>query len=171
MRHTPHALTLTLIFALALTFAGCAHYHFGTGNKPAYHTIYFAPVVNRSFAPQIHTYISVALFRAFAQGGGMAVAGQNDGAEVVLHVTINDFKKMIGATQTSDTGEARSLVMILKATATLADPEGKQIYTGDFEVRQEYYADSGMVRAETEALPQLADMLGQKIYRAVVSKW
>jgi hypothetical protein len=171
MRHTPSALSFTLILALALTFAGCAHYRLGPGNTPAYHTIYFAPVVNHSFAPQINTYVSDALFRAFAQGGGMAVAGQNDGAEVVLHVTVTDFKKMIGATQSTDTGEARSLVMALKATATLSDPAGKQIYTGNFEVQQEYYADSGLVRAEQEALPQLADLLGQKIYRAVVSKW
>ena len=164
--------SLSLLFVSALAFlTGCAGYHLGTGNKPLYHTISFAPIVNHSFAPQMNTLVSDALFQAFAHGGGMAVESQGGDAEVVLHVTLTNFQKLIGATTISDTGEARSLVMILTAEAALSDPAGKPIYKGNFEVRQEYYADSGLVRAEEEALPQLAQLMAEKIHRAVVSKW
>lgn len=162
------------LLALVLTaamLAGCAHYRVGDGNKPAFHTIAFAPVTNHSYAPQIQPLVSDALFQSFARGGGMAIESQEKGAEAVLHVDIIDFRKMIGATKTSDTGAARSLVLVLKANVALADAKGQVLYRQDFEVTQESYADTGMVRAEEQALPELAMALGQKIYRAVKSTW
>ena len=156
---------------LATMMAGCFHYRLGDGNKPKYHTIAFAPVINNSFAPQMQALVSDALFRSFARGGGMAVESQGSNAEVMLHVTIGEFHKMMGATNTSDTGRARSLVMVIKANAVLTDASGQTVYNQDFTVTQEFYADSGMERAENEAMPQLADLLSQKIYRAVVSNW
>lgn len=164
--------SLTLVFSLAmLLLTGCAHYQLGSGNNPGYRTIAFAPIDNRSFAPQIHAVLTDALFRQFAQGGGMVVEEQKDNPEVILQVIVTDFQKYIGATKSTDTGSARSLAMTLKATATLSDASGKQLYSQEFSASQEFYADTGMSRAESEGLPQLADALAQKIYRAVVSKW
>lgn len=161
-----------LAIVLAFTFGGCAHYQLGDGNTPAFHTIAFAPVVNNSYAPQAQALVSDALFRAFSQGGKVTVESNEHGAEVVLNVTLTEFKKLIGATKTNDTGSARSIVMILRAHATLIDEEtGKPLYAGDFEISQDALADSGAVRAESEAMPKLAAALGEKIYRAVISKW
>lgn len=161
-----------LLIVTVLMLSGCAHYRLGTGNeKLPYHSIAFAPVINNSFVPQFHTLVSDALFRSFATGGGMAVESQASGADVVLQVTIDDFQKLIGATSSSDTGRARSLYMVIKATATLTDKEGKILHSQQFEVNEEIYADSGMARAEQAGLPQVADKLGEKIYRAVISKW
>lgn len=162
---------LLSLVCLSTLFSGCAHYHWGTGNKSPYHTIAFAPVVNHCYAPQMQSLVSDALFQSFAHGGGMAVESQQGNAEVVLHVTLTDFKKLMGATSKLDTGTARSLVMVLCARAELVDPSGKPVSAGDFEVRQEFYADSGMERAEAEALPQLAQLMAEKIHRAVVSNW
>ncbi len=155
----------------AVAFAGCAHYQLGTSEeKPLYHSISFAPVKNNSFAPQIDTLLSDALFRSFARGGGMAVEAQG-GGEVVLQVVINDFQKLIGAYSSEDTGRARSLVMIMNATVRLSTPEGVVIYSEEFEARHETYADSGLALAENQAMPQLAEDLAQKIYRTVVAVW
>lgn len=170
MRHS--SLKNLGLLSLVILMSGCAHYHLGTGNQPLpYHSISFAPVVNNSYAPQIHTLVSDALFRAFATGGGMVVEGQNDGADVTLRVTVDDFQKGIGATSSSDTGRARSLYMSLKATATLTDASGKVLNSQQFEVSQEIYADSGLARAEQAGLPEIAEKLASQIYSAVVSKW
>ncbi len=165
-----HTLVLSLL-SLSLIFTGCAHYQAGTGNKTPYSSIAFAPIQNKSFAPQMHTLLTDSLFRNFAQGGGMAVEKESDQPDVVLHVTITDFNKYMGATSATDSGRARSLGMTLKANATLTDTAGKVLYSQDFDVYKEFYADSGMSRAESQGLPQLADDMAQKIYRAVVSKW
>lgn len=165
---------LTLIIAavgLAFAFTGCAHYRLGMGNQTSYRSIAFAPIQNKSFAPQIHTLLSDSLYRNFAQGGGMAVEKESDQPDVILHVTVIDFQKYIGATVSTDTGRARSLGMSLKALATLSDTSGKTLYSQEFSVYNEFYADGGLSRAESEGLPHLADAMGEKIYRAVVSKW
>lgn len=160
----------TFALLILLAMSGCAHYQKGTGNKPAFHSISFAPVVNNSFAPQVHTLVSDAIFRSFARGGGIAIENE-EGADVTLHVTIDEFRKMIGATSSTDTGRARSLVISMQATVTLVDESGKVLYSQPIQVTQDFYADSGLARAESEAIPQLCDMLGEKIYRTVVSAW
>lgn len=165
MKHTP------LFLIAALLLSGCAHYQLGTGNNPGYRTIALAPIDNRSFAPQIHAVLTDAVFQQFARGGGVKVEQESEKPEVILHITVTDFNKYIGATAATDTGRARSLAMTLKATARLTDASGKELYAQEFSVSQEFYADSGMSRAESQGLPQLADLLAQKIYRAVVSKW
>lgn len=165
MKNTP------LFFVAALLLSGCAHYQLGTGNNPGYRTIALAPIDNRSFAPQIHAVLTDAVFQQFARGGGVKVEKESDQPEVVLHITVTDFNKYMGASSSTDSGRARSLAMTLKATARLTDTTGKELYVQEFSASQEFYADSGLSRAESQGLPQLADLLAQKIYRAVVSKW
>lgn len=172
MKKSYYLLSAALFLTFAIAAAGCAHYRPGTGNTPEFHSIAFAPVINESYAPQAQTIVSDALFQAFARGGNVAVESNQATADVVLHVVIKDFQKMIGATKADDTGRARSLVMMLKSQVTLTEgATGKAIYTGEFTVQQEVYADSGAIRAENEAMPQLATLLADKVYRAVTSKW
>lgn len=150
--------------------AGCAHYRLGDQSKLTYSTISIDAVTNKSYAPQAHTYLSEGLFNEFISNGKLTVLPIGRG-ETTLEVTLNDYRKQIGATSKEDTGRARSLDLTITATATLRDSAGNVLYSGNFEANDNYYADNGNIKAEQQAMPLLMRKLAAQIARAVVSVW
>jgi outer membrane lipopolysaccharide assembly protein LptE/RlpB len=154
----------------ALLLTGCAHYQLGDASKLPYTSLSIAPIVNQSYAPQVQTYLSEALFTELVNHGRVALL-PNGKAETSLKVVLTDYRKRIGATSREDTGRARSLDLTLEAYATLVDKEGNVLYAQTFSATDSYYADNGSVAAESQAMPLLAHRLAEKIAKAVLGVW
>ena len=159
-----------VLLSVAALLAGCAHYQLGDSAKLNFSTISLSLIVNSSYAPQAHTYLSEALATEIMNSGKLTLAAAGKG-QTTLEVELSDYKKQIGATSHEDTGRARSLDLTVVAQATLKDAEGKVLYSQSFSATDNYYADNGSVSAEQQALPLLLHQLAAKIVKAVLGVW
>lgn len=158
------------LIAATVLLGGCAHYQLGDSSKLPYSSISIAPIVNSSYAPQIHTYLSEALATEILNSGKLALKAPSK-AQTSLEVELTDYKKQIGATSHEDTGRARSLDLTLTAKVTLVDADGKTLYSQIVSATNSYYANNGSVTAEQQALPLLAHQLAAKIVKTVLGVW
>ncbi|HWA10903.1 MAG TPA: LPS assembly lipoprotein LptE [Opitutaceae bacterium] len=162
-----------LLLAGSLGLAGCSHYHLGGGGTLAFHTLYVAPVGNKTLLPQAVPLVSTTLREAFLRDGRVTVVGSPGEADATLTLTLTGYDREVATVRPGDTGLARTFTLTLGATATLHDNRsGRDLFTArHVDAGRDAYTDSGQLQSEYQALPLLAEALAKKVAHAALDVW
>jgi hypothetical protein len=162
-----------LLLALGALLAGCAHYGLGTGAAPAFHSVYLAPVENKSDAPAAAALVSTLLREEFLRDGRVQVVNAPEAAEATLTLVLADYGRLAATVRPGDTGLARKFVVTLSGRVTLRDNRsGKVLFSGRaVDGTRDVFTDSGQLPAESQALPLLAGDLAKKVAHAALDVW
>jgi hypothetical protein len=166
-------LRLTAAVGLAVLAAGCAHYRLGTGSEIKFATLFVAPVKVDTQIPQAQAVVTTQLREAFLKDGRIALTNSPFEADAMLQVTLTGIEREIGVYRQDDTGLARRVDVSLKAQVTLTDRRTGKPY---FERRpvvakRGVFSDGGLVPAEYQNLPLLAEQLAGETVHAVLDTW
>ena len=156
-----------------LCFTGCAHYQLGTGTTQKFSTLFIAPVASEALIPQSQVLVTTQLREAFIRDGRVSLVNSAAAADAVLQVTLTGYDRKVSVARPDDTGLARRFNVTLRAQATLTDNRSKQIYFAKRPLAAErgVFTDSGLVPAEYQDLPVLAEQLAGKAAHAVLDTW
>lgn len=163
----------TALFGLCALMTSCSHYQLGTGAKLKFSSLYIAPVANKAMIPQAQAIMTTQLREAFIRDGRVSLVNSPDGADAVLTVTLIGYDRTVAVALASDTGLARRFDLALQAHATLTDNGHKKTYFADrpLTATRGVFTDSGLVSAEYETLPLLAEQLASEALHAVLDAW
>lgn len=174
---------LTALFRplLVTIFAGlcfvlptsCANYQLGTGVKTKFATLFIAPVSSKVVIPQAQALITTQLREAFIRDGRISLADSADAADAVLTLSLVSYDRSVAVSRANDTGLARRFDVTLQAQATLVDNQNKKTYFAERPLRatRGVFTDSGLVPAEYENMPLLAEQLAKETVHAVLDVW
>lgn len=167
------ALATLVIWLLLVLGAGCAHYQLGTGTRPAFRTLYVAPVESTALVPQAREVLSTQLREAFARDGRVALVNSPERADATLHVVIQGFQREIAAAREGDTGLASKFNVVLSADCTLRDNRaGRDLFTRrPLSATREVFTEGGQLQAEYQVLPLLAGALADRARHATLDTW
>ena len=173
VRRPPSVLRLLTALLGLLTTVGCAHYQLDTGASATFHTLYVAPVANKTLLPQAQPILSTRLREAFARDARVALVNSASAADATLTVVINDYHRDVAAVREGDTGLARKFNVTLGVSASLRDNRsGKMIFENRaVSAIREVFTDSGQLQSEYQTLPLLADALATKVIHAALDVW
>jgi len=160
------------LIVVAAVLSGCAGYQLGTSSALPFRSIYVAPPLNASLAPQTSALLGAAIRRDLDRSGEVLLTDE-EAADAILKVTLQDLQREVSADRQDDAGLARKWRVTISAECTLKDPRTGKVY---FENRiipafDEIYADSGLVTAEYQNMPVLMSRLGSAISRDILSVW
>lgn len=169
----PRLIRLGGFMALAGVLAGCAGYRLGTGAAPKFTKLFIAPVSSETLIPQAQVLVTTQLREVFARDGRTTLVDSADAADAVLQVTLTSYGREVAVSRPTDTGLARRLDVTLKARATLTDNRTKQelFARRPLAAKRGVFSDSGIVPAEYQTLPLLAELLAQEAAHAVLDTW
>jgi len=177
---------LTLLSAglILFAFSSCRSYNLGHPGELAFESIYIAPVKNDSYAPQAQALVSSDIREAFIRDARVKVVTSEEAADVVLEVTLTEYKRSPGARSNVDTVQAFDFDITLESKVGLYDPiSGKYLFENErIEARtnaytENPYAGAGALNtqtyhiAERQALPNLSRSMAQRIADRVLSAW
>lgn len=151
----------------------CSNYHLGTGTKVKFSTLFIAPVTSKTVIPQAQVVITTQLREAFIKDGRVAIVDSPESADAVLRITLIGYDRTATVSRSDDTGLARRFDLTLKAEATLTDNRTKETYFADriLSAKRGVFTDSGLVPAEYETMPLLAEQLASETVHAVLDVW
>jgi outer membrane lipopolysaccharide assembly protein LptE/RlpB len=164
-------------FLLCLTgvllFSGCANYHLGTGGKVSFRTLYVAPVVNESKAPQAVAVISTQIREAFLHDPRVILVNSADEADATLTVRLLKYSREAQTRLATDTGLARKFDVTLDADATLRDNRDNKLIFEKRKVQatRQIFVDSGQLQAEYQNIPLLGETLAKNVLGATLDVW
>ena len=153
--------------------AGCAHYQLGTGAAPTFHTLYVAPVANKTLLPQSQAILATQVREAFVRDGRVTLVNSAAAAEATLSVVITDYHRDIRVVREGDTGLARKYDLTLGVTCALRDNRtGTDILANRLvSAQREAFTDGGQLQSEYQALPLLAETVAGKLVHAALDVW
>lgn len=164
---------LLLLCAFALLAGGCASYRLGTGAKLAFDSIYIPPADNPAAVPQATALVTREIRSAFMRDGRVSLANSAADADVILEITLGSYDRQMTAVQPQDTALARKFDITLTALCTL-----RNAHTGEvlFENRpvestRQVFTDGGQLPAEYQTLPNIAQLLADRVLHAVLDVW
>lgn len=162
-----------LITFLSCLLGGCANYQMGRGEALPYETVYVAPVINRSIAPQAQALLSEQLASEITQRSGLRTVSDPKFADVILEVTLTHYQRDVGIRSSQDTREAQTFDIGLIAHGTLKASQGETLYFVDrvFRAQQEIYAIGSFQNAEFQGMVPLTQALAKNIADEVASVW
>ena len=159
------------MMALILT-TGCSHYRLGTGTTPPFHTVYVAPVTNRTLLPQARAIVSTQIREALARDGRVSLVNSPESADATLYIEIVDYHRDVAAVRERDTGLARKYDVTLGVDCTLRERDGMVLFgKRRIEATREAFTDAGQLQSEYQTVPLLAEVLGKKIAHAALDVW
>ena len=161
------------VAVLPALLGGCANYQLGTAGTPAFRTLYIEPAANKTLLPQVQALLSTRIRETFARDGRVQLVNSAAGADAILSLTIDTYRREIAAVREGDTGLARKFNVTLGATCSLRDNRGNRAI---FEKRtlsavREVFTDSGQLQSEYQTLPLLSDALAAKVAHAALDAW
>lgn len=157
---------------LLLPWLGCSHYQLGAGGTPAFHTLYVAPVANKTMLPQAREIVTTRVREAFARDGRVALASSASEADATLTIVIMDYHRDVAAAREGDTGLARKFDLTLGVDCTLKQRDGKVLFQNRrINAQREAFTDSGQLQAEYQTLPLLAESLANKVTHTTLDVW
>lgn len=164
-------------FLLCLTgvllLSGCANYRLGTGGQVSFRTLYVAPVVNESNAPQTVAIVSTQLREAFLHDSRVILVNTAEEADATLTVHLLKYSREGQTRQTVDTGLIRKFDVTLDAEATLRDNRNNKLLFDKRKVQatRQVFVDSGQLQAEYQNIPLLAETLAKNVLGAALDVW
>ena len=167
----PFARTL-LALALLGSLTACSHYHLGAPGRPVAQSVFVAPAVNASFAPQVGPLVTDAVRLAISRDGRIELAGGEDSAEAHLQIRLTKYERDVLAARHDDTALARKFAVRLTAEITLIDRNGKiLIDRRTIQATRDAFVDSGLQPTEYQTMPLLAEALATEIAHALLDTW
>ncbi|CAM2843573.1 LPS assembly lipoprotein LptE [Rariglobus hedericola] len=163
-----------LCLAGLLFFTGCANYRLGTGGQVSFRTLYVAPVVNETNAPQTVAIVSTQIREAFLHDSRVILVNTAEEADATLTVHLVKYGREIQTRETRDTGLARKFDVTLSAKATLRDNrDNKPIFTDRaIDATRQIFTDGGQqLQAEYQNIPLLAESLAKNVRSATLDIW
>jgi outer membrane lipopolysaccharide assembly protein LptE/RlpB len=162
-----------LLFALLGFITGCSNYQLGTGATAKFRSIYVAPVKSDALIPQARVLVATQVREALLRDGRVTLADSPEQADAVLTIVLSSYNRQVVVSLQDDTGRARRFEVTLLAHATLVDTRTKQPYFTQrpLEAKRGVFTDSGLVPAEYEGLPLLAETLASETVHAVLDTW
>lgn len=173
MSRLAQLLRLLPVLGAAILLGGCAGYQLGTGSAPKFSTLFIAPVASETLIPQAQVLVTTQLREAFGRDGRVTLVNSADAADAVLTVSLASYGREAVVARQDDTGLARRFDVTLQAKATLTDNRTKQTLFAQrvLTARRGVFTDSGLVPAEYETLPLLAELLAKEATHAVLDTW
>jgi len=168
---------LFAVFSLLLAVLGlataCSNYQLGTGATPKFRSLYVAPVKSDALIPQARVLVATQVREALLRDGRVTLAESPEQADAVLTIVLSSYSRQVVVSLQDDTGRARRFEVTLLAHATLVDNRTKQPYFTQrpLEAKRGVFTDSGLVPAEYEGLPLLAETLASEAVHAVLDTW
>lgn len=161
------------LFATGMLLTGCAGYQLGTGTAPKFSTLFIAPVASEALIPQAQALATTQLRDAFSRDGRVTLVNSAAAADAVLLITLTGYNREETVSLQNDTGLARRFDVTLKAHATLTDNRTKQdlFIRRPLTAKRGVFTDSGLVPAEYQSLPLLAELLAKEATHAVLDTW
>lgn len=161
------------LLALGVLLGGCSHYGLGTGAALSFHSVYIAPVENRSDAPAAAALVSTVLRSEFLRDGRVQLVNSPEAAEATLSLVLTGYSRVAATARPGDTGLARKFAVTLSGKLTLQDNRtGKVLFSGrPVDGVRDVFTDSGQLPAEAQALPDLAGDLAKKVAHAALDVW
>lgn len=156
-----------------LCLAGCAHYRLGPGAAPKFSTLFIAPVTTATLIPQARELVTIQLREAFIRDGRVTLVDSPAQADAVLQLSLDGYDRTVAVSRQDDTGLARRFDVTLRARATLTDQRTQQpLFTKrPLTAKRGVFTDSGLVPAEYQNLPLLAEQLATEAAHAVLDTW
>ena len=117
--------------------------------------------------------MTTRLREAFLRDGRVTVVSSPAQADAVLQLTLTGYGRSVAVSRQDDTGLARRFDVTLRAQATLTDQRSKQAFFTQRPVtaKRGIFTDSGLVPAEYQGLPLLAEQLAVEATHAVLDSW
>ena len=168
--------TLCVLIAFVSLWTGCRHYQLGSSAQLPFKSIYIEPVHNESYAPQAQSLVTTNLINAFLRHGQVRVTEPAQ-ADATLVVTLKNYEKKLAATQSSDSGRARTVSLRLVASVDLINNQnGSFFFQGRSLNAEELIFSSSnnnasLPQAEYQSMPELARELANNIHNSVVDVW
>lgn len=156
----------------ALLLGGCSSYQMGAAAKLPFNSVYVAPVINRSLAPQAQALLTEQTMTRLIESGRVKVEAKG-AAQAQLTITLVDFKRSLAISESSDTQLARAFDLELVALITLTDSRSGTVYIDKQRLRatQQVFGYSSEALAERNAMPELTAKLALAIADAVEGVW
>ena len=156
-----------------LLLSGCANYRLGTGGQVSFRTLYVAPVVNESNAPQTVAIVSTQLREAFLHDSRVILVNTAEEADATLTVHLLKYSREGQTRQTVDTGLVRKFDVTLNAEATLRDNRDNKLLFEKRKVQatRQVFVYSGQLQAEYQNIPLLAETLAKNVLGATLDVW
>ncbi len=166
-------LTMAVLSLCVLATTSCSNYQLGTGAKTKFSTLFIAPVSSKVVIPQAQALITTQLREAFIRDGRVSLADSPEAADAVLTISLTGYDRTVAVSRADDTGLARRFDVTLQAQATLVDNQNKKTYFAERPLRatRGVFTDSGLVPAEYENMPLLAEQLAKETVHAVLDVW
>ena len=154
-------------------FSGCAGYQLGTGAKLKFSTLFIAPVASATMIPQAQVLVTTQLREAFVRDGRVTLVNSPEAADAVLQVSLSGYDRTVAVSLPTDTGLGRRFDVTLRAQATLTDNRSKQalFVKRPLSAQRGVFSDSGLIPAEYQTLPLLAEQLASEAAHAVLDTW
>lgn len=161
------------LLSSGLCFTGCAGYQLGPGSAPRFATLFIAPVTSEALIPQAQVLVTTQLREAFSRDGRVTLVNSAAAADAVLTIALSSYGRQVTVSRPDDTGLARRFDVTLTAHATLTDNRTKQaLFTQrPLTAKRGVFTDSGLVPAEYQTLPLLAELLAKEATHAVLDTW
>lgn len=161
------------LMGLCLMLTSCAHYQLGTEAKIKFSTLFIAPVTSKTVIPQAQALFTTQVREAFIRDGRVTLVDSPEGADAVLRISLVGYDRTVAVSRTDDTGLARRFDVTLQAHATLTDNRSQRAYFSErtLTAKRGVFTDSGLVPAEYEGLPLLAEQLAGETLHAVLDVW
>lgn len=172
-RTCAHSLRGALTFTLPLLLlSACAHYQLGPPQAPAYRSIYVAPVAVQGLVPQAQALLTENIRQALIRDGNLALSARQK-ADAILTVTLQDIARETGALQEADTGRAASSLLHLHAVMSLTDRATGEVILSEVPLHVETVAlnEPGLIQAEYQAMPILAEQLALQVRNQILYPW
>ncbi|MGE9294119.1 MAG: LPS assembly lipoprotein LptE [Puniceicoccales bacterium] len=160
------------VMALMLLLGACSHYQLGPPGELPFRTLYVAPAINRTYAPQPGALLTDQTISDL-QGHSNVKIVQSEQADATLGISIVEYERSVGATQSQDTGLAQSYILTMVCLVTLTDNRTGEVLmeTRRVTASQQAYVQGGFQIAEYQAMPVLTREMARKISNVVVSVW
>ncbi|MDR2674930.1 MAG: LPS assembly lipoprotein LptE [Opitutaceae bacterium] len=164
-----------LLFATA-----CSHYRLGAGGRPAFSTLYIAPLENGAGLPQGVALFSTQLRETFLRDSRVVLVNDPASADATLTVELVRLDRGMTSARAHDTGLARKFDLTLASRCTLRDNRAGRLLIDRRPVtatRQVFstpapaVTQSDQLQAEYNTMPLLAGALAENISHAVLDVW
>jgi hypothetical protein len=161
------------VITAALLLTACANYRLGPGVAPKFSTLFIAPVTTEALIPQARELATTQLREAFLRDGRVTLVNSPAQADAVLQIVLTGYDRTVAVSRQDDTGLARRFDVTLRAQATLTDQRTKQAFFTQrtLAAKRGIFTDSGLVPAEYQGLPLLAELLAEESVHAVLDTW
>lgn len=163
---------VAVLFVVLGAGVGCAHYRLGTGGQLAIETLYLPPVANTAAVPQATALVTREVRLALIRDGRVRLVESPDEADAVLQLTLEDYAREMTTTLASDTGRARKFDVTLRTRCVMTHQEtGEVLLDRTIDSTRQIFTDDGQLAAEYQNLPQIAQLLANRVAHAVLDVW